>query len=122
MYRPGGPGTATPMGEVGEGDAPYRRSGKPLAGFADQRDSLGEEQADGVAHLHRLLVRAAAQLEPADGGDRHAHRQVDRLVGERHLLLLLSLFHEPGQLTLDLLRITAEHAERKLAHSGDDTA
>src|SRR5882757_3130922 len=85
-----------------------------LAGFADQRDRLGEQQPDRVSHLHRLLVRIAAQLQPADRGHGHTDRQVDRLIRERHLLLLLGLLHEAGQLPLDLLGVTtAEHGKRE---------
>ena len=100
-----------------------RKLGEALAGFADQRDRLGEQQPDRVSHLHRLLVRIAAQLQPADRCHGHTDRQVDRLIRECHLLLLLGLFHETGQLPLDLLGVTtAEHGKREVAHSWDDTA
>src|SRR4029079_4954422 len=42
---------------------------------------------------------------------------------ECHLLLLLGLFHEAGQLPLDLLGVTtAEHRKREVAHSWHHTA
>src|SRR3954447_13787123 len=116
-----------PMGDLPLPQCFVKRCGawlcETLAGLADQRDRLGEQQPDRVSYLRRLLVGIAAQLQPADGGHGHADRQVDRLIRKRHLLLLLGLLYEAGQLPLDLLGVApAEHGKREVAHSWDDTA
>src|SRR6478672_5399249 len=92
-------------------------SGQALARLAHQRDRLGEDQPDRVAHLRRLLVRTAGEVETADGRDGDPDGEVDRLVCERDPLALLGLLHELGHGPLELLGIAAaEHVERKLAH------
>src|SRR4029079_9905361 len=75
----------------------------------------------GVAHLIRLLIGCPGQVEPADRRDRHADRQVDRLVCVCHALALMGMLHPGGHLLLQLLGV-AEHAEGKLAHGAQTSA
>ena len=74
-------------------------------------DGLGEDDADRVADLHRLLVAGSLEVQPVDRGHGELDRQADRVVGERHTLCALHLLGELAQPALELLGI-AKRIER----------
>ena len=93
---------------------PSRRSllgAEALAGLAHQRHGLGEEQADRVADLGRLLLGVALEVEPVDAGHRELHGQPDRVVRPGHLLGALHLLGHLGQSPAQLVRVAEQPAE-----------
>src|SRR3954462_12992340 len=92
-----------------------KASAEAFAGLADQRHGLGEEDADRVADLHRLLVGVAGEVEAVDRGDGHLDRQLDRVVGPGDPLRGLHLLGELLHAGTELVGI-AEKIERAALH------
>jgi hypothetical protein len=84
-----------------------------FARLAHEGDRLGEEDADRVADLHRLLVGGPVQFEAGDRGDGHLDRELDRVVGPgdalRGLHLLRQLFHASAELLGIAKQVEALH-------------
>ena len=94
---------------------------EPLAGRADERHRLGEENAHRIAQCRRLLVRATGRLHLLEGGRGELDGGTQ---GQRCELLALCLLDALGlglrELTLaaeDLLRVTAERKEAAALHA-----
>ena len=95
-------------------DGPLSLSHETLAGCADQRDGLGEENTHRVAEGDRLLVGPALHGHLPEGGG----RQVDRGVqGQRRELLALRLLNRLrlllGELAEAAQEILGISSERK---------
>ena len=111
--------SAVPAVEGAGSPIAARARQEALAGLADERDGLGEDHADRVAHLLGLLVGRAGQVHRGDRRGRHVDGELDRVVGPGDLLgaghLLLHLLHAAAQ----LLRV-AEQSSESAFHATDD--
>ena len=74
-----------------------------LAGFPHQGHGLGEDHGHHAPDLLGLLLGVALDVDAVDRRHRHLHREPDRIVGPRQLLLALHLLGELRHPPLQIL-------------------